>query len=166
VMYGVLGFVVMQVVARMDLRAVRDFTPALLGLSFVLLLAVKVPGIGVQVNGATRWLGAGPVQFQPSELMKLALVLYAVRLLTDKPRLVLTLKGLISPLGYVVAASLLLIASQPDLGTALVIGFTMVAILVAAGMPMRLLARCIGSAVLLVGLFALVEPYRRDRLIS
>jgi cell division protein FtsW len=165
-MYGVLGFIVMQVVARIDLRAVRDVTPVLLGLSFVLLVAVKLPGVGVEVNGATRWVGFGPLQFQPSELMKLALVLYAVRLLTDKPKLVLTLKGLISPLGYVVGAALLLIVSQPDLGTALVVGFTMMAILVAAGMPVRLLVRCAGAAVLLVTLFALSEPYRRDRLIS
>ena len=68
-LYGAAGFVVMQVVARVDLRAVRDLTPALLGISFVLLLAAKLPGVGVEVNGATRWIGAGPLQFQPSELI-------------------------------------------------------------------------------------------------
>ncbi len=164
--YGVLGFVVMQVVAKMDLRRIREFTPTLLLISFALLVLVKVPGFGVEVNGATRWLGAGPLQFQPSELMKVALVLYAVRLLTDKPSMVRSFRSIRSPLLYVVGAALLLIASQPDLGTALVIVFTMTALLVAAGMPLRYLVR--GALILggVVLLFALVEPYRRDRLVS
>ncbi len=163
-MYGTLGLGVMWLVSRMELRAVRDLTPALLGVSFVLLLAVKVPGIGVNVNGATRWVGAGPLQFQPSELTKIALVLYAVRLITDDPRLVLTLKTILRPLGLVVGASILLIASQPDLGTVLVICFTMIALLVAGGMPVKLLGRCVAGGAVLVALFAILEPYRRDRL--
>lgn len=162
--YGALGLVVMQVVARMDLRVLRDLTPPLLAISFVLLVAVKVPGVGVQVNGATRWLGAGPLQFQPSELAKIALVLYAVRLLAERPRMVLTLKGIVNPLLLVVGLACLLIVSQPDLGTALVIGFTTCALLVAAGMPVRLLAKCIGAGAGLVVLIALLEPYRRARL--
>jgi cell division protein FtsW len=164
--YGTLGFVVMQVVARMDLRRIRDVTPTLLLVSFGLVVLVKVPGFGVEVNGATRWIGAGPLQFQPSELMKIALVLYAVRLLTDKPSMVRTFKGILSPLLYVTGAAILLIASQPDLGTALVIIFTMTALLIAAGMPIRFLLR--GALILaaLILLFALVEPYRRDRLVS
>ena len=56
----------------------------LLGAGFVLTLAVAVPGLGVEVNGAKRWLGAGPLQFQPSELLKLALVLYAVHILAHE----------------------------------------------------------------------------------
>ncbi|UGS35748.1 putative lipid II flippase FtsW [Capillimicrobium parvum] len=164
VMWGVVGIVIMQVVARMDLRRVRDLTPMLVGVSVVMLLAVKVPGVGVQVNGATRWLGAGPLQFQPSELAKIALVLYAVRLISEKPKLVLTLKGIFRPLGMVVGACALLIVSQPDLGTFLVIAFTLTAVLVAAGMPLKLLGKCLLVGVLLIGLFALLEPYRRDRL--
>jgi cell division protein FtsW len=163
-MYGGLGLVVMQLVARTDLRRVRDMTPALLGCSFVLVLAVKLPGIGVQVNGATRWLGAGPLTFQPSELRKIALVLYDVRLLTDRPKLVLTARGIVRPLLLVTGAACLLIASQPDLGTALVIAFTTISLLVAAGMPIRLLVRCLVVGAVLVGLFALLEPYRRARL--
>jgi len=164
--YAAVGFVALQLASRMKLDAVRRLTPALLGLSFVLLVLVKVPGVGVEVNGATRWIGAGPLQFQPSELMKLALVLYAVHLLASKPSMVRTLKGIASPLLLVVGAACLLIASQPDLGTSLVIGFTMTALLVAAGIPTSLLVRVGGTVALLVTLFALSEPYRRERLMT
>lgn len=164
--YGTLGFVALQVASRMDLDAVRRLTPALLGLSFFLLLLVHVPGVGVEVNGATRWIGAGPLQFQPSELTKLAVVLYAVHLLASKPKMVLTLKGIASPLLLVAGVSCLLIMSQPDLGTALVIGFTMCALLVAAGIPTGLLLKIGGSVAVLVTIFAVIEPYRRERLMT
>jgi cell division protein FtsW len=164
--WGTVGFVALQIAARVRLDVVRRLTPAILGLAFLLLLAVKVPGIGVEVNGATRWIGAGPVQFQPSELMKLALVLYVAHLLASRPARVRTLKGIVSPLLVVAGAACLLIASQPDLGTALVIGFTLAALLVAAGTPVRLLLQLGGAAVAAVALFALAEPYRRERLMT
>ncbi len=164
--YGAIGFVALQLASRMDLDAVRRFTAPLLGLAFVLVLLVHVPGVGVEVNGATRWIGAGPLQFQPSELMKLAIVLYAVQLLADRPKLVLSLKGIASPLLVVAGGACLLIMSQPDLGTALVIGFTLAALLVAAGIPVRLLATIGGSAAAIVTVFAVVEPYRRERLMT
>src|SRR5687767_9207912 len=86
--YGAVGFVALHLATRVSLDWVRKITPALLAVAFFLCLLVKVPGLGVEVNGATRWLGAGPLQFQPSELMKLALVLYAVHLLALRPKLV------------------------------------------------------------------------------
>ncbi len=165
-MYGTLGFVVLQVAARMKLDAVRRLTPPLLGFSFFLLVIVKIPGIGVEINGARRWIGAGPLQFQPSELMKLALVLYTVHLLAGKPQMVRSLKGVLSPLLVVAGAAVLLIASQPDLGTALVCMFTLAALLVVAGIPMKLFGLMSGTAIVLVGIFAVIEPYRRERLIS
>ena len=164
--FGTIGFGALQVAKRMQLDAVRKLTPPLLGLSFFLLVIVKIPGIGVEINGARRWIGAGPLQFQPSELMKLALVLYAVHLLSSKPQMVTSLKAIASPLLLVTAAACGLIASQPDLGTALVCGFTLAALLVAAGIPMRLLALMGGAAAGLVTVFAVAEPYRRERLTS
>ena len=83
-------------------------TPALLGLSFVLLVAVKVPGIGVDINGARRWIGAGPLQFQPSELMKLALVLHAAGVLATSPSRLRSMHLVIRPLLIVVGAAVLL----------------------------------------------------------
>jgi cell division protein FtsW len=165
-MYGALGLVVMQVMARRGLQLAQRFGPILLAVAFVMLVAVKIPGLGVSVNGARRWLGAGPLQFQPSEVMKLALVLYAASLLAGKPKRLRTLKGIVSPLLLVAGAAALLIASQPDLGTALVIGFTMCAMLVAAGAPMRHLGTLAAGASGAVMIFALLEPYRRARLTS
>src|ERR1700704_3039924 len=133
--YGALGLVVMRVLARDGVANVQSLTAPLLAISFMLVLAVHVPHLGVSVNGARRWLGTGPLQFQPSEIMKLALVLYAATLLATRPDRVHDLKELAKPLLLVVGAAALLVFSQPDLGTALVIIFTVGALLVAAGIP-------------------------------
>ena len=114
--------------------------------SFVLVLAVHVPHIGVSVNGARRWLGPGPFQFQPSELMKLALVLYAATLLAKRPQRVRRSARAVQAAAVVVGAAVVLVVTQPDLGTAMVIAFTTGALLVAAGIPLRNLAIVGGSA--------------------
>ena len=164
VAYGAIGLVILQALARSGLELLPRLTPALLGLSFVLLVLVKVPGVGVSINGAQRWLGAGPLQFQPSELMKLALVLHAAAVLATNPARLRTMRGVISPLLIVVGAAIVLIASQPDLGTALVIAFTLGALLLVAGTPMGLLGRLGAVSGVLVLLFALVDPERVSRL--
>jgi len=161
--YGGLGFVVMQIIARRRLDVVVRLTGPLLAASFAMLLAVKLPGVGVEVNGARRWLGAGPLQFQPSEVAKLALVLYAAKLLARRPGRIRTPRQ-ITPVLLVTGTSILLVATQPDLGTALVMTFAVSALLVAAGMPMRWLL--VGAAVCagLIVIYALSADYRRARL--
>ena len=164
VAYGALGLVVLQVLARGGLELLPRLTPALLGLSFVLLVAVKVPGIGVEINGAQRWIGAGPLQFQPSELMKLALVLHAAGVLATRPGRLRTMRPVIRPLLVVAGAAIVLIVSQPDLGTALVIAFTMGTLLLVCGAPMAMLTRIGAVGAVLVLLFALIDPERVSRL--
>ena len=83
-----------------------------------------LPGVGVTVNGATRWLGAGPLQFQPSELLKLSLVLFAAQLLAARPSATRTLGGLSKPLLIVVGLACALLMKQPDMGTTMVVCFT------------------------------------------
>jgi cell division protein FtsW len=166
VCYGAIGLLLMRVLARDGVAKVHAITPPLLFASFVLVLAVHVPHVGVSVNGARRWIGTGPLQFQPSELMKLALMLYVTTLVARRPQRVRELRELARPLLIVVAAGCLLIASQPDLGTAMVIAFTVAAILLAAGIPLRKLALLACSVLGLVLLYALVRPYARARLTS
>jgi cell division protein FtsW len=161
--YGAAGFVALHVIARRGLDVVVRITGPLLALSLVCLVAVKVPGLGVSVNGARRWLGAGPLTFQPSEVAKLALVLYAAKFLATKPGRIRTPRS-VGPVLLVGATMLLLIVSQPDLGTTLVIAFTLTAMLVAAGMPVRHLLMGSGGAGVLVTVYAMSAPYRRARL--
>jgi cell division protein FtsW len=162
--YGALGLLAMHLLARTPLEAVRRTTPLLLGAAFALVALTRVPGMGVEVNGGRRWLGAGPLVFQPSELLKLALILYTVGLLAGRPRCVSSLRELASPLLVVAAAACGLVALQPDLGTALVMGFTVTTLLVVAGLPMRALGTLAAGVALLVLIFAILEPYRRARL--
>jgi len=160
-LFGAVGLVIMYLTARHGLRVVRELTPILLGTSIFLLVAVLA--VGTEVNGATRWLGGGFLQVQPSELAKVALILYGADLLARKPKRVRSLEGLM-PFLLVVGASSLLIMLQPDMGTTMVIAFAVAATLVAAGVrPVDL-----GKIGLVIGVLALlmavVEPYRMARL--
>jgi cell division protein FtsW len=164
--YCGVGLVLMRVLARDGVAKVHSITAPLLAASFVLVLAVHIPHVGVSVNGARRWIGPGSFQFEPSELMKLALVLYAATLLAKRPRQVHDLRALARPLLLVVGASCLLVFTEPDLGTAMVIVFTVGAMLVVAGIPMRKLGLIAGSLLGVVLLYAIVQPYARARLTS
>ncbi len=164
--YGSVGLVAMHLLSRYGLENVRRYTPWFVLGAFALMLLVLIPGIGLKINGARRWMGAGPLQFQPSEVMKLALVLHAAAVLSARPKIARSLKTVLGPIIGVGGAAVLLIMAQPDLGTSLVICFTMGAMLVAAGVPMRQLGMVAAVGAFLVLLFALFEPYRRARLTS
>lgn len=162
-MFGGVGLIIMHLTARHGLKAIRDLTPLLLGGSIFLLVAVL--GVGTEVNGATRWIGGGFLQIQPSELAKVALILYGADLLARKPKRAQSLEG-IMPFLLVAGASCLLIMLQPDMGTTMVICFSVAATLIAAGArPIDLgkIALVIGGLALLM---AVVEPYRMARLTS
>ncbi len=158
---GAIGLVVMHLVARHGLAAIRNATPALLFVSLFLLVAVL--GAGTEVNGATRWLGGGSLQIQPSELAKVALILYGADMLARKPKRVRSLDGYM-PYLLMTGGACLLIMLEPDMGTSMVIVFATAATLIAAGARPRDLGKialAIGGAALLM---TLVEPYRMARL--
>ena len=162
-MFGAVGLVIMHLTARHGLKAIRNLTPVLLAVSIFLLVAVL--GAGTEVNGASRWIGGGFLQVQPSELAKVALILYGADLLSRKPVRVRSLDG-IMPFLLVTGASCLLIMLEPDMGTTMVIVFSVAATLIAAGVrPVDL-----GKVALVIGglalLMAVVEPYRMARLTS
>jgi len=159
--FGAIALVIMHVTARIDLKRIRELTPLLLGGSIFLLVAVL--GAGSEVNGATRWIGGGSLQIQPSELAKVALILYGADMLARKPKRARTLTGL-KPYLLVAAACCGLIMLEPDMGTTMVIVFAVAATLVAAGArPADLgkIALVIGGLMLAA---AVVEPYRMARL--
>src|SRR4051794_9335672 len=128
-MFGAVGLLVMHLTARHGLLVVRRLTPAILAGSLFLLLAVL--GIGTTVNGASRWIGSGFLQIQPSELAKVALVLYGADLLANKPKRARSIEGFM-PFLLVSGISCVLIMAEPDMGTTMVITFAVAATLIAA----------------------------------
>ena len=100
--------------------------------SFLLLLALLLPGIGTEVNGSTRWIRLGPINIQPSEVSKLALLIYISGYCVRRLSEINTTLGFFRPL-IVLGGFGLLIMNQPDLGSTLVIGMLVIAILFFAG---------------------------------
>jgi cell division protein FtsW len=163
--FGGLGLVAMHFLSRRGLTVLHPrIVQLMLFGSFALLALVLVPGFGVTVNGARRWFAFGPIQFQPSELMKLSLVLFVARYLADHPKRMRGFRQAIAPIGLVAGPAMLLILVEPDMGTALVVAFTIVALLVGAGMPMRYLLLLVGICGGAALLFVLAQPYQMARL--
>ncbi len=161
--YALLGLVLMVALARVDYRALRALAPALIVTSLVLLLAVLV--LGRSANGARRWISFGPAAFQPSELAKVALAVWAAAYLARRrpPR---TLAELWRPMGLLTVVFCGLILVEPDLGTAIGIVVMLAAMLLVAGTPTRTLGTGVAIAAALGVVAVWFEPYRRARLFS
>jgi cell division protein FtsW len=161
--YAALGVVLLVVATRWNYRTLRHMAPALvLGSLFLLALALLA---GDRVNGASRWLQAGPVTFQPSELAKPALAIWMALYLARRP-VPRTLAELTRPIGLLTAVFCALVLAEPDLGTVIALCVMVGAMLVVAGAPIRMMS----AATTIVGtvvLFAIwLEPYRRSRVFS
>ena len=163
VMVAIAGLVLMRILSIRGTAAIRALTPLLMLGAVFLLVVVLIPGVGTSANGSTRWVGGGMFQVQPSELAKLALILYGARLLAAKPKMVRDIQSML-PFLLVVATCCVLIVVEPDLGTTMVTCFAVGAMLVASGAKMRhlvLIAVCLAVIALII---ALAQPYMRDRL--
>jgi cell division protein FtsW len=161
---GIVGFIAF---ARLDYHRLHGFGYVLFGVVTLLLMAVLVPGIGQEVGGSSRWIAAGPLSFQPSELAKLALVLFAADVFSRKDERKLGfLSHTVLPMLPALGLLAMLIMMQPDLGTTLLLGFIGFGMLFIAGAPMLyMLPMAFGGAGLaLIG--AMAEPYRRARLLA
>ena len=163
VTYAFIGVAVLVVVSRLPLERLRALAPTLVVTALVLCLGVLA--VGPRINGARRWITAGPLVFQPSELAKLALVVWTAAYLSRRkpPR---TLKELARPIGFLVLLFALLVLVEPDLGTALTLLLVVGAILLVSGTRLQLLASAYGLVFGLAAIAAWSSPYRRDRLLT
>ena len=163
-----LGGVLMLLTSRIPYRFWRDsrVVVAALAVSALLLVAVLIPGIGVNLNGSRRWLNLAGMSFQPSELAKIASVLYLASTLSYRAEKLHLLFQSVLPLLAVPAVMFLLILQQPNLSTAGSIMIVALLMILLAGARWRHLG-LLGVAAGCVGMvYAWIEPYRRERLLS
>ena len=162
-LWSIIGLGVMAWTIRLDYQVIRKYARVFFLLTLVSIIVVLIPGIGQVAGGARRWLVIGPLRFQPSELMKLAIVVYVAWALSRAPERVKSFTRGILPYVILLGVVFLLILQQPDFGTAAAVAFTVVLMLFAAGARLGHLA-LLGVAALPVGVYAVVgQEYRLSR---
>jgi cell division protein FtsW len=158
--YAAVGIVLMILAQRWDYRRLRALAPMFVLASLVLLVAVLA--VGPPINGARRWISLGPAAFQPSELAKLALAIWAASYFAKRrpPR---DLRELWRPVGALVSVFAVLLVLEPDLGTTIALGIMLIGILFVCGTPVRV----VGAAVALSSAAGVamiwMKPYSRAR---
>jgi cell division protein FtsW len=165
--FAIVGMICMFGTMHISLDTFRKCANALLYISILLLGAVLVPGIGKTVNGAARWLPiVGSLTFQPSELAKMAVVLYLARELSRQGSGIRNFKsGVLRHLVWVAVIAFLLI-KEPDMGTMMVVVGTTFAMLYVGGISAAHLAGISAAGVFMVMLLIKIEPYRMTRLMT
>jgi len=165
-MWTGVGTGALLVASRVDYRRWRTVRGPLVVVTMALLVLVLVPHFGVSAGGSSRWIGIGMLQLQPSELMKLALAVFAADLLTRRADRSADPKMVIVPVLAVLGISGLLILKQPDMGTALVLSCIAFGILFMGGVGMGPIIKILGGFSVLAVVVGLADPYRRDRILS
>ncbi len=165
-MWMAIGLIVLWLTIRFDYHKLRRISPILLVATFALLFVVLVPGLGVHVQGSSRWVGFGQLRLQPSELMKLALTVFAADFITRRLDQDSTDRRIIGPVLLGTGAACVLILAQPDMGTAMVLGVIALALLFVSGVRLGPVMKVMGALVILAVIVGLSSPYRRVRLLS
>jgi cell division protein FtsW len=164
--WAVLGVVAYLGFARFDYKKLRGVGYISVVVSALMLLAVLIPGVGITAGGSSRWLGFGALSFQPSEVAKLTLVLFAAEVFSRKDERSLKefLHAMI-PVVPVAGFLAMLIMLQPDLGTTVLVGFVAIGVMFVAGTPLVYLIPVVGAGSGLAAAVAMLKPYMRARLL-
>lgn len=159
----VLGAGAMLVLARLDYRAWREYTPHIFVFAMLLTALTFVPHIGLSLKGASRWLALGPFSFQPVEVLKFATVAFLAATYSHNIARIRTARGSLLPLALITGSASLLLLLQPNTGGVAMIVAASVAMFFAAGGRARYIALIGLIGVLIIAFLAFQRPYLRAR---
>ena len=151
---------------RCDYRKLKTIAPYAVGFTVLALLVTLIPHIGSSAGGARRWLGAGPISFQPSEFAKLALVLYLATALANWGERVRSFSRGVWPILVVTLALALPVLLEPDMGTASLLIFTAFTMLFVAGARVEHLILVVLAMLPAVALTVGSSTYKRARILA
>ncbi len=165
-LFLIIGIILMIIVSKIDYRKYKKYSNKILGFCFLLLILVIIPGIGTVRNGSRSWFGIGPFGIQPSEFMKLALIIFTAKYLEKNEKYLGNIKKGVLPILGITMLSFALIMLQPDFGTGTIIVMTIICMLFVSGVKMGFFVKI--GIVGLIGAVALIimAPYRLQRIIS
>lgn len=164
--YVAISLGLMLAATRIPLQTWHTLSPVLLGAGALMLVLVFIPGVGREVNGSMRWVSFGPFNLQPSEPMKLAMVLYLAGYLVRRGELVRsTVGGFIRPMSMLAVIGVLLLF-EPDYGTTVVLFTTALGMLFLGGVPFWSFVGWAAFVVVSMGMVVMAAPYRVERMLT
>ncbi len=165
-MWVVMSFVAALIAFQMPVATWEKYAPWLFISSLVLLIAVLIPGVGKVVYGARRWISMGPLSFQPSELAKFAVLLYAADYMVRKMDVKERFFRAVLPMGAAVAIVGLLLLAEPDMGAFMVIAVIAMGILFLGGVNARMFFLIATVLVVAFSLMIALSEWRRERIFA
>ena len=162
-LWAVIGTIALVTTMRVPYQRWRSWVRPALGVSYGLMVLPFIPGIGLSRNGARAWAQIGPIGFQPSEFLKLAVVLYCADLLTKREDRMHLVRSTMVPCLVVLGVSSAFMLAQGDLGSAVVLAAVVLAMVFVGGAPLAPLAGSAAGMAALSMVFVYSKPYRRNR---
>lgn len=164
-LWMLMGFGILIFFAKYNYRNLRRFATPMMAVAIFLVLVVLIPGVGMEINGARRWIGVGPHPFQPSEFVKLSIAIYAATILSKMKSRENSGQFFIQTLA-VTGVPVILILKQPDLGTAIIISCISLLLLFVSGSKFRHLAITVFSGFIALVVLIVSAKYRMKRILS
>lgn len=165
-LFFIVGIFVMLFASKIDLKLLKNKANLILGICFLLLVLVLMPGIGSVRNGSRSWFGFGGLGIQPSEFAKIGLIIFVAKYLSCNQKNMKDVKKGALPIFIVIGVFFLLIMLEPDFGTAMVITLTLICLIFVSGLKISFFVKIGLLGILgIVGLI-IAAPYRMARIIS
>lgn len=161
-----LSLSVMIFLTQLDYQRLGEVSKWMLLVCGILLVLVLIPGIGIMVKGARRWLGYGHFRFQPSELAKIVLIIFMAKFLSQKYDSMKDFRRVVLPSIAILALFMILIVKEPDFGNAMIIGLIMGIMWFIAGMRLRLIVASLIVSAPIVTYLIFSKQYRLDRILA
>lgn len=165
-LFFIIGILVMILASKIDLKFLKKKANLILGICFLLLVLVLIPGIGSIRNGSRSWFGIGGLGIQPSEFAKIGLIIYTAKYLSRNQKMMKDVKKGALPIFIVIGLFFLLIMLEPDFGTAMVIALTLICLIFISGLKISFFVKL--GVLGLAGIVGLIiaAPYRMARIVS
>jgi len=165
-LFANIGFIGMIALSKINFKLYKKHATKFLIASFIMLILVLVPGIGMVRGGARSWIGIGAFSLQPAEFMKLSLIIFLAKFMANNPDEAKTFKQGVMPLIAVILVVFGIIMLQPDFGSGMVITAAGILMLFLCGVPIKYFLYFIGAGILGIAALVVSAPYRLARITS
>ena len=161
-----LGIILILTLRKFDYNFYKKNANKILFICFILLILVLIPGIGKVRNGSRSWFGIGPFGLQPSEISKIALIIFTSKYLANNEKEVKNFKKGVLPILLIIGLFFGLIMLEPDFGTGMVIVMTLISMLFVSNIKFSFFGYMGLLGILGIVLLIIIAPYRMSRIVS